>query len=104
MVKRVRTVFKPQGRSISCMKSGRAQRSCSGGDDKLPEEVFLSGGKPIMGEKQRIVIAEDHTILREGLRALLSSDPDFEIAGEAEDGQEAIRCEEKLKPHLVLMD
>jgi two-component system response regulator NreC len=57
-----------------------------------------------MGEKQRIVIAEDHTILREGLRALLSSDPDLEIAGEAEDGQEAIRCVEKLKPALVLMD
>jgi DNA-binding NarL/FixJ family response regulator len=50
------------------------------------------------------VIAEDHTILREGLRALLSSDPDLEIAGEAEDGQEAIRCVEKVKPALVLMD
>ncbi|MCX5918627.1 MAG: response regulator transcription factor [Deltaproteobacteria bacterium] len=57
-----------------------------------------------MGEKHRIVIAEDHTILREGLRALLSSDPDLEIVGEAEDGQEAIRCVEKLKPGLVLMD
>ena len=57
-----------------------------------------------MGEKQRIVIAEDHTILREGLRALLSSDPDMEIAGEAEDGQEAVRRVEKLKPALVLMD
>ena len=57
-----------------------------------------------MGEKHKIVLAEDHTILREGLRALLSSDPDLEIVGEAEDGQEAIRCVEKLKPNLVLMD
>ena len=57
-----------------------------------------------MGEKQRIVIAEDHTILREGLRALLSSDPELEVVGEAEDGQEAIRCVEKAKPALVLMD
>jgi two-component system response regulator NreC len=57
-----------------------------------------------MGEKQRIVIAEDHTILREGLRALLCADPELEIVGEAEDGQEAIRCVEKLKPSLVLMD
>ncbi|NWF57309.1 MAG: response regulator transcription factor [Syntrophaceae bacterium] len=57
-----------------------------------------------MAEKQRIVIAEDHTILREGLRALLSSEPDLEIAGEAQDGQEAIRCVEKMKPNLVLMD
>ena len=57
-----------------------------------------------MSEKHRIVIAEDHTILREGLRALLSSDPDLEVVGEAKDGQEAIRIVEKLKPHLILMD
>jgi DNA-binding NarL/FixJ family response regulator len=57
-----------------------------------------------MSSKYRIVIAEDHTILREGLRALLSSSPDFDIVGEAEDGREAIRCVEKLKPHLVLTD
>jgi len=57
-----------------------------------------------MGEKQRIVIAEDHTILREGLRALLSSDPELEVVGEAEDGQDAIRSVEKAKPALVLMD
>jgi DNA-binding NarL/FixJ family response regulator len=57
-----------------------------------------------MSEKQRIIIAEDHTILREGLRALLSSDPELEVVGEAEDGQEAIRVVEKVKPGLVLMD
>ena len=57
-----------------------------------------------MSPKYRIVIAEDHTILREGLRALLSSTPDFEIVGEAEDGREAIRCVEKLKPNLILTD
>jgi DNA-binding NarL/FixJ family response regulator len=57
-----------------------------------------------MAARYRIVIAEDHTILREGLRALLSSNPDFEIVGEAEDGREAIRCVEKLNPHLVLTD
>jgi two-component system response regulator NreC len=49
-----------------------------------------------MKAKHRIIIAEDHTILREGLRSLLSSDPDLEIVGEAQDGQEAIRCVEKL--------
>ena len=57
-----------------------------------------------MKAKQRILIAEDHTILREGLRSLLSSDPDLDVVGEAQDGQEAIRCVEKLKPNLVLMD
>jgi len=57
-----------------------------------------------MREKGRIVIAEDHTILREGLRALLSSQENLEVVGEAEDGREAIRQAEKLTPDLILMD
>jgi two-component system response regulator NreC len=57
-----------------------------------------------MTNKYRIVIAEDHTILREGLRALLSSNPDFKIVGEAEDGRAAIRFVETVKPDLILMD
>ena len=52
----------------------------------------------------RIVIAEDHTILREGLRALLSAKPDFSIVGEAEDGRAAIRCVGQEQPDLILMD
>ena len=55
-------------------------------------------------ENLRIVLAEDHTILREGLRALLSADPNFEIIGEAQNGREAVRCVEKLEPDLLLMD
>ena len=57
-----------------------------------------------MSEKKRIVITDDNRILREGLRALLSSDPELEVVGEAEDGQKAIRLVEKFKPGLVLMD
>ena len=57
-----------------------------------------------MPERKRIVIAEDHTILREGLRMLLSSNPAFEVVGEAQDGLEAIRSVESLKPDLILMD
>jgi len=57
-----------------------------------------------MGEKKKIVIAEDHTILREGLRMLLSFNPAFEVVGEAQDGLEAIRSVESLKPDLILMD
>ncbi len=57
-----------------------------------------------MGQKVRIVIAEDHTILREGLRALFSSSSNYEVVGEAEDGREAIRCVEKIKPDLILTD
>jgi DNA-binding NarL/FixJ family response regulator len=57
-----------------------------------------------MPKKSRIVIAEDHTILREGLRSLLVADPDFDVVGEAGDGRAAVRCVESLSPDLVLMD
>ena len=57
-----------------------------------------------MTQRYKIVIAEDHTILREGLRALLSSSPGLEIVGEAEDGLGAIQCARSVKPDLVLMD
>lgn len=57
-----------------------------------------------MEEKKSIIIAEDHTILREGLKMLLSSNPEYEIIAEAEDGLQAIRLCETHKPDLVLMD
>jgi two-component system response regulator NreC len=56
------------------------------------------------GGRKRIVIAEDHTILREGLKALLSSSPEIQIAGEAADGREAVRLALELKPDMLLMD
>lgn len=58
----------------------------------------------MMRETYRIVIAEDHTILREGLRAILAADPGLEIVGEAEDGREAVRQAASKAPDLILMD
>jgi len=55
-------------------------------------------------DKKKIVIAEDHTILRAGLKALLMSNPKFEIIGEADNGRDAIRRVIELKPDLVIMD
>ncbi|MDY0040745.1 MAG: response regulator transcription factor [Desulforhabdus sp.] len=57
-----------------------------------------------MEEKKSIIIAEDHTILREGLKMLLASNPHYDVVGEAEDGLQAIRLCESHKPDLVLMD
>jgi DNA-binding NarL/FixJ family response regulator len=57
-----------------------------------------------MVKKKSIVIAEDYTILREGLRAIISSNPDFEVVGEAGDGKDAVERAEKLSPDLVLVD
>ncbi len=57
-----------------------------------------------MSGKIRVLIVDDHAILREGVRALLQLHPDLEVAGEAADGQEALAQVEKLDPDVVLMD
>jgi DNA-binding NarL/FixJ family response regulator len=54
--------------------------------------------------KIRVLIADDHTILREGIRTLLEGCRDMEVVGEAADGREAIEKSIKLEPDLVLMD
>jgi len=57
-----------------------------------------------MDSKKQIFIVEDHRLFREGLKAMLSPNPEYEIAGEAEDGLEAVRLIRKTKPDLVLLD
>lgn len=64
---------------------------------------YLVGGD-VLVEKRKLIIAEDHTILREGLRVLLSSEPDLQVVAEAENGREAIKAANLHKPELVLID
>lgn len=52
----------------------------------------------------RIVLAEDHRILRDGLRAIFVNEPDLELAGEATDGREAINQARELLPDLMILD
>ena len=54
--------------------------------------------------KIRVLIADDHAILREGVRALLAANEDIEVVGEAADGKEALEKVERLDPDVVLMD
>jgi two-component system response regulator NreC len=59
---------------------------------------------PPTPEKIRVLIADDHTIVRAGVRLLLEAEPDMEIVGEALTGEEAVRLVESLRPTVVLMD
>jgi DNA-binding NarL/FixJ family response regulator len=52
----------------------------------------------------RLVIADDHAVVRAGLRALLDGEPDLEVIAEAGSGEEAVRLAAELKPDVVLMD
>ena len=53
---------------------------------------------------RRILIADDHAALREELRTMLASEPDLEVVGDAENGEEALAMCHSLHPNLVLMD
>ncbi len=56
------------------------------------------------GAKIRILVADDHPMLREGLVAVLSTQPDFDVVGEAADGSEVVSLAQRLRPDVILLD
>jgi DNA-binding NarL/FixJ family response regulator len=57
-----------------------------------------------MSGPARVILVEDHVVVRQGLRALLADEPDIEIVGEASNGREALQRVQELQPDLALMD
>jgi DNA-binding NarL/FixJ family response regulator len=55
-------------------------------------------------ESMKVLIADDHPVVREGLSAMLNRQPDIEVVGEAENGRECVEKTRKLRPDIVLMD
>ena len=70
----------------------------------LAAQPFVRRGVPATTETIRVVLADDHTVVREGLRLLLRSPPDIEVVGEAADGIEVVQVARRLNPDLVVLD
>ncbi len=54
--------------------------------------------------KAKVLLVDDHVVVRQGLKALFASEPDIEVVGEAGNGREALGCIPKLQPNVILMD
>jgi DNA-binding NarL/FixJ family response regulator len=73
--------------------------------EKVPVSGFVFHWKGLeMSDPIRVLIADDHVIVRSGLRLLLEAEPDIKVVGEALEGQEALELVEKHLPDVVLMD
>ncbi|MDA0365166.1 MAG: response regulator transcription factor [Chloroflexi bacterium] len=74
--------------------------------DRMRDQAPLTRGRQVRGGVQRIrlLVADDHAVLRQALRVLLESQPGLEVAGEATNGRDAVEAAERLNPDVVLMD
>lgn len=64
----------------------------------------ITSNGPMPEKKLRVLLADDHAIVREGLKTLVNAQPDMEVIAEAEDGQSAVRQVKELRPDVVVMD
>jgi two-component system, NarL family, response regulator NreC len=70
----------------------------------LAARPYARRGVPMSNETIRVLLADDHAMVREGLRLLLRTAPDITVVGEAENGVAALALAERLSPHIVLLD
>ena len=79
-------------------------KSDAGGSSRPSEAKGSKSGKSVAGETIRVLLVDDHPVVRRGLSCCLAPADNLEVIGEAADGLEAVRKTEELSPDLVLMD
>lgn len=72
--------------------------------NKTPQRSSLPSAEGPGGGEIRVVLADDHTVVRQGLRSILESEPDIRVVGEAENGRQALQLTLRLHPHVVILD
>ena len=82
---------------------GNPQESC-GFARRQPHDPVLDSGRGGLTTTLRVLLAEDHAVVREGTRQILAQDPGLTVVGEAADGAEVVALASKLRPDVVLMD
>ena len=91
--------------TASVEKNKVPERSSNVGSLEAVDTVTsVADRQTAVSKPYRILIVDDHTILRDGLHALLASESDFDVVGATADGRSAIRSASTLKPDLILMD
>jgi DNA-binding NarL/FixJ family response regulator len=87
----------------SSIVAAYSDRTCLDTVNGLPDTTLLERAHSNHVTK-RVLLVDDNKGMRQALRMLFESEPDFEVVGEAEHGQEAIEKAEVLKPHLIILD
>ena len=72
--------------------------------DELQGQKMPPDDERLSGDVLRVVLADDHAVVREGLKALVNAQPDMRVVGEASDGQAAWRAAAELHPDVIVMD
>jgi len=86
-----------------------AESKTAGPDSKKPSsagsiDISTPSTAPEAGKKTRVMLVDDHAVMRHGLSALLDLQSDIETVGEASNGEEAVHLARKLRPDVILMD
>src|SRR5688500_16266808 len=96
---------------IEVAMSRRATAQPSGATDELQAggaavatRPYARRGVSPLGESVRVVLVDDHEVLRVGLRALLATTPDIVVVGDCSNGREAVTLAERLTPDVVVLD